>query len=133
MVLGDKGGVGGGGGGGEGVTKKGSWIQGSQYFQGLAGWGRCGETKHKRERGITPVMSVAKLTSLCKCLANTNFGSTVAICLPARVVAKSSTSTTASSDTISLCVASLTTGRVFATSSCGARTTIEEIIINLNV
>ena len=33
----------------------------------------------------------------------------------------------------SLCVASLATGRVFATSPCGARTTIEEIILNLNV
>ena len=30
-------------------------------------------------------------------------------------------------------MASLTTGRVFATSPCGARTTIEEIILNLNV
>ena len=50
-----------------------------------------------------------------------------------RVVARSSTPTTASTDIISLCVASLTTGRVFPTSPCGARTTIEEIILNLNV
>ena len=35
--------------------------------------------------------------------------------------------------TISLGVASLTTGRVFATCPCGARTTIEEIILNLIV
>ena len=40
--------------------------------------------------------------------------------------------TTASTDTTRLCVASLTTGIVFATSPCGARTTIEEIILNLN-
>ena len=39
----------------------------------------------------------------------------------------------ASIRTISLCVASLTKGRVYATSPCGARTTIEEIILNLNV
>ena len=36
-------------------------------------------------------------------------------------------------DTISLCVASLTTQRVFATSVCGARTTNEEIILNLSM
>ena len=76
---------------------------------------------------------MTKLSSLFKCLANTKVGSTVAMCLPARVVARSSTPTTASTDTLSLCVASLTTGRVFATSQCGARTTIEEIILNLNV
>ena len=34
---------------------------------------------------------------------------------------------------ISFCVASLNTGSVFATSPCGARTTIEDIILNLNV
>jgi hypothetical protein len=55
------------------------------------------------------------------------------MCLPARVVARSSTPITASTDTISLCVASLTTRRVFATSLCGARTTIEEIVLNLKV
>ena len=48
-----------------------------------------GGTKHKRERGFTPVMSVIKLSSHCKCLASTKFGSTVAMCLPARVVARS--------------------------------------------
>ena len=36
-------------------------------------------------------------------------------------------------DKISLCVESLTTGKAFATSLCWARTTIEEIILNLNV
>ena len=66
-------------------------------------------------------MSVTKLPSHCKCLASTKFGSTVAMCLPARVVARSSTPTTASTDTISLYVASLTTGRVLATSPSGAR------------
>ena len=54
-----------------------------------------------RERGFTPVTSVTKLSSLCKCLASTKFGSTVAMCLPARVVARSSTPTTASTYTIS--------------------------------
>ena len=78
-------------------------------------------------------MSVTKLSSLCKCLASTKFGSRVTMCLPARVVAKSATATTASKDTINLCVTSLTTGKVFATSPCGARTTIEEIILNLSV
>ena len=58
------------------------------------------------------------------------FGSTVASCLPARVMARSSTPTTPSTDTISLCVASLTTERVFVTSPCGARATIEEFILN---
>ena len=92
-----------------------------------------GGTKHKRDKGFTSVMSVTKLSSFCKCLASTKFGSTVAMCLPSRVVARSSTPITASTDTIILCVASLTTGRFVGTSSYGARTTIEEIILNLNV
>ena len=49
-----------------------------------------GGTKHKRERGFTPVLSVTKLSSLCKCLASTKFGRTVAMCLSERVVARSS-------------------------------------------
>ena len=64
----------------------------------------------ERER-VHPVMSVTKLSSLYKCLASTIFDSTVAMCLRARVVARSSTPTTASTDTISLCGASLTTGQ----------------------
>ena len=91
------------------------------------------EGQSTSEIGFTPVMSVTKLSSLCNCLGSTKFGSTVAMCLPAKVVARSSTQTTASTDTISLCVASLTAGRVFATSPCVARTTIEEIILKLNV
>ena len=83
--------------------------------------------------GFNPVMSGTKLSSLCKCLASTKFGSMVAMWLPARVVARSLTQTTASTKTMSLCVESLTAGRVFATSLCGARTTIEEIIFKLNV
>ena len=51
-------------------------------------------------------MYVTKLSSLCKCLA-----STVAMCLPAGFVVRSSTPTRASTDTISLCVVSLTKGR----------------------
>ena len=92
-----------------------------------------GDTAQERESGFTPIISLTKLSSLCKCLASTKFGSTVKMCLPARVVARSSTLTTSSTDTIGLCVASLTTGRVFPTSSSEARTTIEEIILNLNV
>ena len=85
----------------------------------VAGLDQCGGTKHKRERGFTPEMSLTKHSSLCKCLASTEFGSTVAVCLPARFVTKSSTPTAASIDTISFFVASLTIGRVFATSTCG--------------
>ena len=44
---------------------------------------RVGGTKQNRERGFPPVMSVTELSSLCKCLSNTKFGSTVAMCLPA--------------------------------------------------
>ena len=91
-----------------------------------------GDKAHERE-GVHPVMFVTKLSSLCKCLASKKFGSTVVMSLPARVVARSSTPSTASTDSISLCVTSLTTRRVFATSQCWARTTIEEIILNLNV
>ena len=61
------------------------------------------------------------------------FDSTVVLCLHASFVAKSSTPTTASTNTICLAVASLTTKRFFTTSPCGARTTVEEIIFNLNV
>ena len=92
-----------------------------------------GDKAQEREGGFTPLMSVTKLSSLYKCLASTKFGSAVAMCLPAGVVARCSTPTTASTGTISLCVARLTTGRVFATSPCRARTSIEEIILNLNV
>ena len=53
-----------------------------------------GDKAQERERGFTPVMSVTKLSSLCKCLASTKFGSTVTMCLPARVVARSSTAST---------------------------------------
>ena len=61
-----------------------------------------------RERGFTSIMSVTMFSSLCKCLASTMFGSTVAMCLSARVVARRSTPTAALRDTISLCLASLT-------------------------
>ena len=69
-----------------------------------------------RDRWFTPVISVTRLSSFCQWLTSTEFGSTVAMCLSARVVAKS-----------------LATGRAFATSSFGAMTTIKEIILNLNV
>ena len=60
----------------------------------LDGISVAGKTQ-ERERGFT-VMSVTKLSSLCNYLASTKFHSTVAMCLPARVVARSSTPTTAS-------------------------------------
>ena len=44
-----------------------------------------------KERGFTLVMSVTKLSCLCNFLASTQFGSTVTMCLPARVVARIST------------------------------------------
>ena len=47
------------------------------------------EGQGTRERGFTPVMSVTKVSSLFKCLASTKFCSIVAMCLPARVVARS--------------------------------------------
>ena len=64
------------------------WGQFCEGNQVVAGWNQCGGTKHKRERRVTPVMSVTKLSSLCKCLASTQFVSTVAMCFPARVVAR---------------------------------------------
>ena len=90
-------------------------------------------TKHKRERWFTPVMSATRLSSLCQHLTSTRFCSTVAMCLAARVVAISLRPTTASKDSRSYCVASLGTGRAFETSPCGARTTIKEIVLNLNL
>ena len=87
----------------------------------------------EREGGFTPVMYVTRLLNLCQRLTSTKFGSILSMCLFARVVARSSTIPTASTDKRSLCVASLTTGRAFATYPCGATTTIEEIILNLNV
>ena len=92
----------------------------------VAGWDQCGRTKHMREKGFTPVMSVTRLSSLCKRLTSTQFGSTVAMCLSARVVGRSSRPTTASTDTRSFLVECLTTGRVFATSLCRARGGEEE-------
>ena len=68
-----------------------------------------------RERGLIPIMTVTRLSSLCERLTSTHFGSTVAMCFSARVVAKCSKPTTTSTDT-----RSLNTG-AFATSPCGAR------------
>ena len=84
--------------------------------------------RNKREKGFTNINSVTRLSSLCQPLTSTNFGSIVAMCLSATVVTRSSRPTTPSTDTRSLCVASLTTGRAFATSPCVARTTIDEIV-----
>ena len=47
----------------------------------------------------TPVMSVTRLSSPCKCLKSTQFCITVAMCLFTRVVARSSRPTTAPTDT----------------------------------
>ena len=65
-------------------------------------------------------MTVTRLSSLCKHLTSTQYVSTVAMCLSARVVARSSRPTSASTDTRIFLVASLT-GRAFATYPCGAR------------
>ena len=89
-------------------------------------------TKHKRERRFISEMSMASVLFRCQRLTSTKFCSTVAMCLSARVVAKSSRSTKASTDTRSLSAASLAIGRAFS-SSCGARTIIKEIILNLNM
>ena len=93
-----------------------------------------GNKAQERERGFTPVLSVTKLSSLCKCLASTKFGSQVAMCLPARVVARSPTLTTASINRHNKPVCGKPHHRKsFATFPCGARTTIEDIILNLNL
>ena len=76
-------------------------------------------TKQKREWGFNPVMSVTRLLSLCQQLTST--GSTAAMSLFARVVARSSRPITASTDTRSLCVASLSAGRTLSTSPSPAK------------
>ena len=49
-------------------------------------WG----TKHKREgKRVHPVNSVTRLQRFCQLLTNRKFGSTVSMCLSAKVVAKS--------------------------------------------
>ena len=73
------------------------------------------------------------LSSLCQQLPSAKFGSIVAMCFTAMVVARSSTPTTLSTDTWSLCVASHTIGIVFASLWCGTWITIEKIILNMNV
>ena len=78
----------------------------------VAGWGQCGRTKHMREKGFTPVMSVTRLSSFCKRLTSTHFGSKVAMCLSARIVARSSRPTKASTDTRRFLVARLTTSQL---------------------
>ena len=95
-------------------------------------WDRCGGEKAQNRDRVHPAMVVTRHSSLCQRLTSTNFGSTVAMCLSAKVVARSSRPTTSSTDKRSLCLASLTTGKAFATSPCycGARTTIDEIILN---
>ena len=72
-----------------------------------------GDKSHERE-GFTPVMFVAGLWSLWERLTSTQFGSTVAMFLSARVVARSSRQTKASTDTRSFFfIAIHNTGRVF--------------------
>ena len=52
--------------------------------------------------------------------------------MSALVVARSSRPTKASTDTRSMWVVSFVTGKALITSPCGARTTIKDIILNLN-
>ena len=98
------------------MSRAGLWGKSCCYWMGSL-WG---DKAQKRERGFTPVMYVTMLSSLCKRLTSTYFGSTVAMCLSARVVTRSSRPTTASTNTRSLLASSLTTWRTFATSPCGA-------------
>ena len=65
-------------------------------------------------------MSLKGLSSLCIRLTSTQSDSKVAKCLAARVVARSARPTTALPDTRRFLVASFTTGRAFATFTCGA-------------
>ena len=91
-----------------------------------------GDKAQKRER-VHPCNVCDKDFKSCQMHSQHKIWQHVGHVLPARIVARSSTPTAASTDTISLCLANLTTGRVSATSPCGAMTTDEEIILNLNV
>ena len=79
-----------------------------------------GNKANKREM-VHPVMAVTMILSLCGHLTSTQFGSTLAMGLYARVVARGSRPTTASADARSFFVASLAAGKYFATFPCGAR------------
>ena len=59
------------------VSRAGLWGKSSYCWIGSV-WG---DKTQERERRFTPVMSVTKLSSLCKCLVSTQLGSTVAMCL----------------------------------------------------
>ena len=65
----------------------------------MKGFTQSGRTKHMRDKGFTHVMSVTRLSSLYKHLTSIQSGSTLAMCLSARVVARSSRTTTALTDT----------------------------------
>ena len=58
-----------------------------------------GNSERQRETGFTSVMSVTRISSLCQRITSTRFGSTLAMCVSARVVARSSTPTVAYTDT----------------------------------
>ena len=95
-----------------------------------------GSQKYKAQeikRGSAPVISVIRLSSLCQRLTSTRFGNPYTMCLTTRVLARYLRPAIASTDTRRLCMASLTAGRMLATSSCGARTIIVMIIPNRNV
>ena len=79
-----------------------------------------GKSKQERE-GSPPVMSMTRLSSLFVRLTSTQFSSIVAMCLSAMVVPRSFRPTTTSTDIRSFLVASLTTGRAFASFTCGPR------------
>ena len=66
-------------------------------------------------------MYVTRLLGLWERLTSTYFGSTVTMCLSARVVARSSRPATPSTDKKNFFGLKLTTGRAFATSVCGER------------
>ena len=58
-----------------------------------------GNSERQRETGFTSVMSVTRISSLCQRITSTRFGSTLAMCVSARLVARSSKPTVASTDT----------------------------------
>ena len=65
----------------------------------LDGFSVEGQSTGERESGLTPVISVTRLSVLCQHITSKTFGRILAMCLSARVVARSSTPTTASTDT----------------------------------
>ena len=97
------------------VLRVGLWVNSCCCWMGSV-WR---DKAQERER-VQPCNVCEKAFKFCQRLNRPKFGRKVAIFLSARVVTRSSRSTKISTYTRSLWVASLTTGRAFATSSCQA-------------